>query len=108
RVCESETVRKSASTRHLIAQHDPFDQQRAYEMLFTPGFSTASTVSEISGRGVGLDVVKKNLQELKGSIDILSVPGEGTTFRIMLPITLAIIQALVVRAAGAQFALPLT
>jgi len=55
-------------------------------------------VSEISGRGVGLDVVKKNLQELKGSIDILSVPGEGTTFRIMLPITLAIIQALIVRA----------
>jgi two-component system chemotaxis sensor kinase CheA len=77
-------------------------------MLFTPGFSTAAAVSEISGRGVGLDVVKKNLQELKGSIDILSIPGEGTTFRIMLPITLAIIQALVVRAAGEQFAIPLT
>jgi two-component system chemotaxis sensor kinase CheA len=94
--------------RNLIAQHDPFDQQRAYEMLFTPGFSTAAAISEISGRGVGLDVVKRNLQELKGSIDILSIPGEGTTFRIMLPITLAIIQALVVRAAGEQFAIPLT
>ena len=105
---DPELVRKSAVKRNLIAQHDPFDQQRAYEMLFTPGFSTASAVSEISGRGVGLDVVKKNLQELKGSIDILSVPGEGTTFRIMLPITLAIIQALVVRAAGEQFAIPLT
>src|SRR5437763_9332054 len=105
---DPEVVRKSAVKRNLIAQHDPFDQQRAYEMLFTPGFSTASAVSEISGRGVGLDVVKKNLQELKGSIDILSVPGEGTTFRIMLPITLAIIQALVVRAAGEQFAIPLT
>jgi len=105
---DPELVRKSAVKRNLIAQHDPFDQQRAYEMLFTPGFSTASAVSEISGRGVGLDVVKKNLQELKGSIDILSIPGEGTTFRIMLPITLAIIQALVVRAAGEQFAIPLT
>ncbi|HEX3577772.1 MAG TPA: chemotaxis protein CheA [Thermoanaerobaculia bacterium] len=105
---DPELVRKSAVKRNLIAQHDPFDQQRAYEMLFTPGFSTAAAVSEISGRGVGLDVVKKNLQELKGSIDILSIPGEGTTFRIMLPITLAIIQALVVRAAGEQFAIPLT
>jgi two-component system chemotaxis sensor kinase CheA len=105
---DPEMVRKAAVKRNLIAQHDPFDQQRAYETLFTPGFSTAAAVSEISGRGVGLDVVKKNLQELKGSIDILSVPGEGTTFRIMLPITLAIIQALVVRAAGEQFAIPLT
>ncbi len=105
---DPEVVRKAAVKRNLIAQHDPFDQQRAYEILFTPGFSTAAVVSEISGRGVGLDVVKKNLQELKGSIDILSVPGEGTTFRIMLPITLAIIQALIVRAAGDQFAIPLT
>jgi two-component system chemotaxis sensor kinase CheA len=105
---DPELVRKAAVKRNLIAQHDPFDQQRAYETLFTPGFSTASAVSEISGRGVGLDVVKKNLQELKGSIDILSVPGQGTTFRIMLPITLAIIQALVVRAGGEQFAIPLT
>jgi len=105
---DPEIVRKAAVKRNLIAQHDAFDQHRAYEMLFTPGFSTAAAVSEISGRGVGLDVVKKNLQDLKGSIDILSVPGEGTTFRIMLPITLAIIQALVVRAAGEQFAIPLT
>ena len=105
---DPEIVRKAAIKRSIVAEHDPFDLQRAYEMLFTPGFSTASAVSEISGRGVGLDVVKKNLQELKGSIDILSTPGEGTTFRIMLPITLAIIQALIVRTAGEQFAIPLT
>jgi two-component system chemotaxis sensor kinase CheA len=105
---DPDVVRKAAVRRNLIAQHDPFDQRRAYETLFTPGFSTAAVVSEISGRGVGLDVVKRNLQELKGSIDIVSVPGEGTTFRIMLPITLAIIQALIVRAAGEQFAIPLT
>jgi two-component system chemotaxis sensor kinase CheA len=65
-------------------------------------------VSEISGRGVGLDVVKRNIQELKGSIEVLSTAGEGTTFRIMLPITLAIIQALIVRAGGEDFAVPLT
>jgi two-component system chemotaxis sensor kinase CheA len=105
---DPDVVRKAAVKRNLIAQHDPFDQQRAYEILFTPGFSTAAVVSEISGRGVGLDVVKRNLQELKGSIDIVSIPGQGTTFRIMLPITLAIIQALIVRAAGEQFAIPLT
>ena len=105
---DPELVRKAAVKRNLIAQHDTFDQERAYEMLFKPGFSTASSVSEISGRGVGLDVVKKNLLALKGTITILSVPGEGSTFRIMLPITLAIIQALIVRAGGEQFAIPLT
>jgi two-component system chemotaxis sensor kinase CheA len=94
--------------RGLVGEKDVVDQQRAQDLIFTPGFSTASAVSEISGRGVGLDVVKKNIQELKGTIDIVTTVGEGTTFRIMLPITLAIIQALVVRAAGEQFAIPLT
>jgi two-component system, chemotaxis family, sensor kinase CheA len=101
-------IREVALARGLIADKDVVDQARAYELLFLPGFSTASTVSEISGRGVGLDVVKRNLQELKGTIDIISTVGEGTTFRVMLPITLAIIQALVVRAGGEQFAIPLT
>jgi two-component system chemotaxis sensor kinase CheA len=105
---DPEHVRKVAVKRGLIAKDETIDAARAYELLFTPGFSTASQVSEISGRGVGLDVVKKNLQELKGTIDVISVPGEGSTFRIMLPITLAIIQALVVRAGGEQFAIPLT
>ena len=101
-------IREVAVNRGLIGEKDVIDQQRAYELLFTPGFSTASAVSEISGRGVGLDVVKKNIQDLKGSIDIISAVGEGTTFRVMLPITLAIIQAQVVRAGGEQFAIPLT
>ncbi len=105
---DPEHIREVAVRQGLIAEKDVIDQQRAYELLFTPGFSTASAVSEISGRGVGLDVVKRNLQELKGTIDIISTVGEGTTFRVMLPITLAIIQALVVRAGGEQFAIPLT
>jgi two-component system chemotaxis sensor kinase CheA len=101
-------VKQVAVQRGLVAPNDVVDAQRAYELLFTPGFSTASEVSEISGRGVGLDVVKKNIQELKGTIDVISTVNQGTTFRIMLPITLAIIQALVVRAGGDNFAIPLT
>ncbi len=104
---DPEVVRRAAQQRGLIGDV-PIDTARAYELLFTPGFSTAREVSEISGRGVGLDVVKRNLQTLKGSIDILSTVGEGTTFRIMLPITLAIIQALIVRAGRELYAIPLT
>ncbi len=99
---DPEAVRQAAIRRGLVPTDDPF------ELLFMPGFSTAASVSEISGRGVGLDVVKKNIQELKGSIDILSTVGQGTTFRIILPITLAIIQALIVRVGREQFAIPLT
>src|SRR5437773_811497 len=105
---DPERIRAVAVKRGLVGENDVVDQQRAQELIFTPGFTTASAVSEISGRGVGLDVVKKNIQELKGTIDIVTTVGEGTTFRIMLPITLAIIQALIVRAGDEQFAIPLT
>jgi two-component system chemotaxis sensor kinase CheA len=105
---DPQIIRRVALQRGLISEEEPVDEERAYELLFAPGFSTASFVSEISGRGVGLDVVKKNIQDLKGSIDVLSVVGKGTTFRIRLPITLAILQALIVRAAGEHFAIPLT
>ena len=105
---DPEKVRQVAIKRGLVGPKEPVDLSRACELLFTPGFSTAAEVSEISGRGVGLDVVRRNLQELKGSIDIISEIGKGSTFRIMLPITLAIIQALVVRAGNENFAIPLT
>jgi two-component system chemotaxis sensor kinase CheA len=105
---DPQNVRAVAVKRGLIAEKEVVDAARANELIFTAGFSTASSVSEISGRGVGLDVVKRNIQALKGTIDVISHVGQGTTFRIMLPITLAIIQALVVRAAGEQFAIPLT
>jgi len=105
---DPERIRKIAVSRGIVGDKDAFDAQRALEVIFAPGFSTAAQVSEISGRGVGLDVVKKNIQDLKGTIDVISIPGQGTTFRISLPITLAIIQALIVRAGGEQFAIPLT
>ena len=105
---DPEKIRQVAVARGLVAEKEIVDQQRAYELMFTAGFSTAAQVSEISGRGVGLDVVKKNIQDLKGTIDVISRPGEGSTFRISLPITLAIIQALIVEAGGEKFAIPLT
>lgn len=105
---DPEKIRRVAIARGLIGEKDVVDQQRAYELMFTPGFSTAAAVSEISGRGVGLDVVKKNIQDLKGTIEVITRVGEGTTFRVSLPITLAIIQALIVDAGGEKFAIPLT
>ena len=105
---DPERIRMAAVRKGIIEFGQPLDRTRALDLLFTPGFSTAETVSEISGRGVGLDVVRKNIQDLKGSIEVISEKGEGTTFRIVLPITLAILQALIVRAAGETFAIPLT
>lgn len=105
---DAERIRKVAVKRGLVGDKEVVDQQRAYELMFTAGFSTAAEVSEISGRGVGLDVVKKNIQDLKGTIDVITRAGEGTTFRISLPITLAIIQALIVEAGDEKFAIPLT
>ena len=105
---DPEHIRKIAVSRGIVGEKEAFNLSRALEVIFAPGFSTAAQVSEISGRGVGLDVVKKNIQDLKGTIDVVSTPGQGSTFRISLPITLAIIQALVVRAGGEQFAIPLT
>ena len=88
---DPEHIRKIAVNRGIVGEKEAFDMSRALEVIFAPGFSTAAQVSEISGRGVGLDVVKKNIQDLKGTIDVVSTPGQGSTFRISLPITLAII-----------------
>ncbi|MCE9563673.1 MAG: hybrid sensor histidine kinase/response regulator [Planctomycetes bacterium] len=77
------------------------------DLLFQTGFSTAQQVSEISGRGVGLDIVKVMVERLKGTVSLASTPGEGTTFTVRLPLTLAVIRALMVDAEGQTFALPL-
>src|SRR5205085_7248992 len=74
--------------------------------IYAPGFSTARTVTSISGRGVGMDVVRANLDEIGGSIDVKSVPGRGTSFTIKIPLTLAIVAALIVEVAGDRYAIP--
>ncbi|MET0339915.1 MAG: chemotaxis protein CheW [Polyangiales bacterium] len=105
---DGEKVKARALERGLITP----ERARAmlpHEMnalLFLPGFSTAEKVTNISGRGVGLDVVKNNIERLGGSVDIDTQPGRGATFRIRIPLTLAIIPALVIGAAGERFAIP--
>lgn len=90
------------------AQAEVLVDKEALELLFMPGFSTAETVSDISGRGVGMDVVKTNIARLKGNIDILTEKGKGTNFNIKLPLTLAIIQTLMVEVSGDVYAVPLS
>ena len=78
-----------------------------YQLIFQPGFSTAATVTNVSGRGVGLDVVRRNIQELKGRIEIASEKDQGTTFTLRIPLTLAIIEGMLVEVGAAQYTIPL-
>jgi len=81
--------------------------ERIFDLIFEPGFSTAEQVSDVSGRGVGMDVVKRNIRELGGNIEIASRPGEGTTLTIRLPLTLAILDGQLVQVGGETYILPL-
>ncbi|HZI13645.1 MAG TPA: chemotaxis protein CheA [Myxococcus sp.] len=102
-------VREVALSRGLItfSQAQEMSRREVLNLIFLPGFSTARSVSELSGRGVGLDVVKNNLGNLSGIIDVWSERGKGTTFNLTLPVTLAIIRALVVGVSGRTYAVPL-
>lgn len=83
-------------------------EHEVIDLVFTPGFSTAERVTDLSGRGVGLDVVRKNIERVGGRIEVESRPGTGTAFRLILPLTLATTQALLVQCGGGTFALPLS
>ncbi|HET7813662.1 MAG TPA: chemotaxis protein CheA [Candidatus Baltobacteraceae bacterium] len=100
-------VRARGIKQGLISADEKLTDREIVELIFTPGFSTAEVISDVSGRGVGMDVVKKNITRLKGVFDVNTVAGEGTTFTIKLPLTLAIIQALLVRVAQELYAIPL-
>ncbi|TAM85468.1 chemotaxis protein CheA [bacterium] len=100
-------VREKGIRQGLISESDKLTDREIMELIFQPGFSTAEKVTDISGRGVGMDVVKKNIARLKGIFDIDSTEGAGTTFTIKLPLTLAIIQALLVRVGGELYSIPL-
>jgi len=84
-------IKEKAIERGLIASDEHLSDDKIYDLIFQPGFSTAEQLSDISGRGVGMDVVKRNIRELGGSIDVTSEEGNGTTFTIRLPLTLAIL-----------------
>jgi len=107
---DREKVIRAAIRRGILKEEDRgrLNEEEAHHLLFTPGFSTADEITEISGRGVGLDVVKSALDGLKGSIEIESKLGKGTTFRLMVPLTLASIQSLLFRVAGRLYAVPIS
>ena len=102
-----EAVRRRAVERGLLAASDDLSRKELLELVFAPGLSTRGEVTETSGRGVGMDVVRANITALGGVVDVDSATGRGTTVTMTLPITLAIIQALIVGAGGQRFAIPL-
>lgn len=100
-------IRAKAIERGLIPADATLSDDDLYQLIFAPGFSTAEQVTNLSGRGVGMDVVKRGIEQLRGEIQISTRPGEGTTFRISLPLTLAIIDGFQVGVGNAIFVIPL-
>ena len=104
---DAEAVRKRAIEKGLVAADAPLTEREIFALLFQPGFSTAKQVTDVSGRGVGMDVVRQRVDSLRGTIDVASKPGLGTSVTLRLPLTLAIIDGLLVNVGEAYFVLPL-
>ena len=105
---QQEKIRAAAVRKGLVAEDAVLSAEECMELIFLPGFSSAETVTEVSGRGVGLDAVKTAVEGMKGTISVWSEPGRGTTFQLTLPITLAIIQSLIVSCCGQRYAIPIS
>jgi len=102
-----ERILSKAIERGLVSEHDRLSDDQINELIFHAGFSTAEQISDISGRGVGMDVVRRNIQELNGTVEVESTEGVGSTFTIRLPLTLAILDGQLVRVGEEVFILPL-
>ncbi|WP_277969516.1 chemotaxis protein CheA [Sphingomonas echinoides] len=100
-------VKAKAVEKGIIPADGVMSDEEIDQLICAPGFSTAETISSISGRGVGMDVVRSNVEALGGRVDITSVPGAGTSFTMILPLTLAILDGMIVRLSGQRFVLPL-
>ncbi len=103
---QREAILAKARERGLIEPDDVLTDREIWNLIFVPGFSTARTVTDVSGRGVGMDVVKRNIHMLRGQIELQSEPGKGTLVSIRLPLTLAIIDGMVVRVAEERYIVP--
>ena len=101
-----ELILQKAIERSLIEKGKTLSDKEIYNLIFEPGFSTAQTVTDVSGRGVGMDVVRKNIETLRGQVEINSEAGKGSVFKINLPLTLAIIDGMVIRVASESYVLP--
>ncbi len=105
---DRERILLKARENQLVGDEaDEWPDSRVFRLIFEPGFSTAENVSDVSGRGVGMDVVKKNLEKIKGKADIRSIPGKGSTFVLRIPLTLAIIDGMLVRVGEARYTIPM-
>jgi two-component system chemotaxis sensor kinase CheA len=103
---DEQVLLNKAIERGVIQEGDQLSQQEIFQLIFAPGFSTAKQVTDVSGRGVGMDVVKRNIEALRGKIEIQSEKGKGSTFTIRLPLTLAIIEGMVVRLSTERYIIP--
>ena len=101
-----DAILKKARKQGLISENQQLTEQEMYQMIFRPGFSTAEKVTDVSGRGVGMDVVKRNIELLRGQVEISSTPGKGTVFTIRLPLTLAIVDGMIVKVGSERFIVP--
>jgi two-component system chemotaxis sensor kinase CheA len=104
---DSEAVRRRAVERGLISADAQLTESRILALIFEPGFSTAAQVTDVSGRGVGMDVVRQRVEGLRGAVEVESNPGQGTSVTLRLPLTMAIIDGLLVGVGDAAFVLPL-
>lgn len=104
---DRDRVRAKAEAQGLIQPGQTLADQDLLQMIFHPGFSTAAQVTNLSGRGVGMDVVKRTIESLRGAIDVASAPGKGSTITLRIPLTLAIIDGLLVRVGSGRYVIPL-
>lgn len=104
---DRDRVRAKAEENGLITPGQVLTDNELLNLIFAPGFSTAATITNLSGRGVGMDVVKKTIEGLRGALDITSTPGEGSVVSLRIPLTLAIIDGLLVRVGASRFVIPL-
>jgi two-component system chemotaxis sensor kinase CheA len=103
----TQILNKAISKNLISSNAEKMTDKEVYALLFEPGFSTAEKITDISGRGVGLDVVKKNIEKLRGSVDVESSIGKGTKFILRIPLTLAIMESMVIRVSDNYYALPI-
>ena len=99
-------IRKKAIERGIIKADENLDEREIFDLIFAAGFSTAEKVTDLSGRGVGMDVVRRNIEKMRGKIEISSIEGEGTTFTLYVPLTLAIIEGLLVGVGEERYVIP--
>lgn len=104
---DKEIIAAKAIDRGIISSTENMSDEDIFALIFESGFSTAKKVTDVSGRGVGMDVVKNNIESVRGNVRIASVPGEGSTFTLVLPLTMAIIDGMILRVGSERYILPL-